>query len=67
MRAIDGGQMSCPAQARGPRLARPAQPDLHDGLGGARPQAAPTAQTGPNKTRAVLGRPEGMIAHRASP
>ena len=67
-RNIDG-QLGRPTQ-HGPRpamprlrLVGPARPDRH---GRAVPRAAYTAQARPNTTRAVPGRPEGTMAHRAS-
>lgn len=48
-------------------VSRPSKARPTRGLGRTRPRAAPTVQARPNKTRAVLGRPEGTKAHRAPP
>ncbi len=70
-RRIDG-QMGRPARpgpsmaVPRPRLIGPARPDQHTGPSRASPRAASTAQARPNTTRAVPGRPEGTMVHRAS-
>lgn len=51
----------------GPRSVRPAWPDLHVGACRASPWATHMAQTWPNKTRVMLGWPEGTTVHCASP